>query len=203
MKTFNDLPVTNLRGYGLSGPHRVGKTTLMHELSRTLKLEPALSFASDVFKSMQKDPRLTLSFEDRLQVQYAILEAHNKLWSTRNSTWITDRTPLCFLSYVMNDSLTLEDRHHDQWRAYVDACVQSIEQHFHHIWILGPDVSITPEDHPLKGRASRVLQQCMYWSMQGVASHLSLPFTVVPQGYTTQARTDFIRFVTNSRGDYA
>lgn len=87
---------------GLTGAHRSGKTTLAKEVSKNLDVPFIETKVSGIFEELGLDVKGDLSFDERLLVQDAMLIKCNKFWAAHNK-FITDRTPLDFIAYMLAD----------------------------------------------------------------------------------------------------
>ena len=90
---------------GLSGSHRVGKTTLAKLYAEKHGFAFVQTSVSAIFKELGLDPAQTYDFATRLTVQEEILKRLDKTFAEHaGQAAITDRTPLDFLAYTMGDA---------------------------------------------------------------------------------------------------
>lgn len=171
----------NSMGYAIVGTHRVGKSTIAEAVAEALGIKFVPTSASEVFKDMGLDPCAVLPFEDRLMVQREILNRSCEIWSGQTDTWITDRSPIDFMAYMVNDSFSLGDEHYEQWERFYNDCMDEHYIFFEHTFLIEPDGVIEEGDAPLKGRASRVLQNCMNLVYKGIINEnmWTCDFTII------------------------
>lgn len=162
-----------MRGYTLIGAHRTGKTSIAQEVSRNLSIEFVPSFTSTLFKEIGFDPRQSWGASKRLEVQKLVLERHIASWKSymgSGNPWITDRSPIDFIVYTMNDAITWDDSSYEDYIGYLSDCIEAHKEFFSLSLLIQPDGVIEEGDAPYKGRASRVLQDCMNTSYKGILS---------------------------------
>ena len=88
----------------LCGAHRTGKTTLAKAFSNYSGMPFVQTGASHVFADMGLDPKVDYPLEVRLDIQKRILESFEKQCSSvKTKHFITDRTPIDFMAYMMAD----------------------------------------------------------------------------------------------------
>lgn len=88
-----------MKGIGIAGAHRSGKTTTAREVSVNIGIEYLDANVSGVFAELGLDPKADLSIDDRLRVQDAILESLRIKYALQTKPFITDRTPIDVLAY--------------------------------------------------------------------------------------------------------
>jgi len=89
---------------GLIGVHGTGKTTLAQEVADKLGYQFCKTSTSDIYKRLGKDPAARMTFDERLEVQYAILNELRIEWqSYAGENAITDRTPIDLMAYTLAD----------------------------------------------------------------------------------------------------
>jgi predicted ATPase len=91
---------------GLSGPHRVGKTTLAQAFAQKCEIPFVRTSATEVFAMIGKDPKADYPIEERIAIQEAILYAFERQYAearSRAEVWISDRTPIDLASFMMAD----------------------------------------------------------------------------------------------------
>lgn len=157
-----------IKGFGLSGAHATGKTTVATEVAETLGLEFIPSRTSQVFEDYGLNPQEVLDPFTRLSIQQVILDRAIDSWENAGRLWITDRTPLDFMVYLMNDSFTWKDMWYDNYLSYVDRCERALDKYFNVAILVQPDGVIWDRDSSLKGRDSRVLQETMNTLYKGL-----------------------------------
>lgn len=118
---------------GLTGSHRVGKTTLGNEF---VKHNPNFTFAATSVSAMMKhhgfNPQLNYHFYDRLQIQNIILDELDAFYGRFTKDTIFDRTPLDAAAYLLADiqreGLTPEE--HEAATKYLDRAFDITNRRF-------------------------------------------------------------------------
>lgn len=122
---------------GLTGPQRVGKTTLAQAFADASGLPFLATTASGVFEMLDLDPKKEYPIEVRLMVQEVILQMFESQYEemTRQSpVFITDRTPIDLASYALADvtRATFEGKPlvAKAMNDYVQRCLKSASRFF-------------------------------------------------------------------------
>lgn len=108
----------------LTGAHRVGKTTLARAFAEASGMSFIPSGVSAIFKRFDLPVGVPITFEQRMTVQEAILEAHIAQVQQSPPYAICDRCPIDFAAYTLADwgmRCTPEDA--PRLIAYVDRCL--------------------------------------------------------------------------------
>lgn len=143
MKGFTEAP----KMIGLMGAHRVGKSTLMQNLSTT----PVLVDISRMQRSHGYDSsNQNYSARDRCTIQSICLKEFRWLLTTaitQDSTVVTtDRTPLDLVAYSI---LNLEDapKEVNQWLInYTTDCIELLNQYYSHVFLVQPGIPLITEN---------------------------------------------------------
>lgn len=140
---------------GFMGCHRTGKTTTALALAEKLDIPYIKTSATDTLRRLGVPADKTMSFSDRLWVQGEILKDAIKVWSSEDR-FVTDRTPLCMIGYVMADitSEPLSSIEEDVLFGYIDLCKAATE-HFTDIFMLRPGIPYIEDDSKEVGFSSR------------------------------------------------
>src|SRR5258706_15719526 len=88
---------------GLCGSNRVGKTTLAKAFAEEAGVKYVPTSASGTFERLGYSPKVDLPFAERLMIQQEILKDCNALYEKSGVRFITDRTPIDFLGYLLAD----------------------------------------------------------------------------------------------------
>ena len=133
---------------GFMGVHRSGKTTLAKIVAEEIEVPFHKAFVSDVFHKTTLLPSEEMEFSERLEIQNRILSAHIESWQSAETHFVTDRTPLCMLTYLMADVSpwyeysVLEDI---RVQEYARKCYEATNQFFSAIILLQPGIPIQNE----------------------------------------------------------
>lgn len=138
---------------GLTGAHRVGKTSLAKEFAELRGIPFLQTSASGVFKEMGLNPAVEYPFEVRLDVQERILQAFAKQYRSMNGQmFITDRTPIDMMAYTLAEvrpnNLTPELS--TRLDEYLASCVRLTNEVFSILVIVQPGIQVVAEE----GKAS-------------------------------------------------
>lgn len=124
---------------GVVGVMGTGKTTLCAESG----YEFVKTDVSGIYKKWNLDPKIPMSFDTRLKVQEDILAFHRDLWlkacspegmiidgeavikSESSKVLMTDRTPLCFMTFTLAEVSgyqNLTEKQNQDLKSYIDRC---------------------------------------------------------------------------------
>lgn len=85
---------------GVSGGHRVGKTSLCKRLADELGIEFVQGSATPIFQKFGRMPADALPFAERLEIQFELLNDYERRLSGK-SNFITDRNPIDYIAYTL------------------------------------------------------------------------------------------------------
>jgi hypothetical protein len=95
--------------WGLSGPSGSGKTTLARDLAKTLEA-PFLEFkTTELVAELGMSPVAELTLADRFKVQNHLLERFWQISQAAPRPFVSDRTPLDFLTYMLAEVPMVSD----------------------------------------------------------------------------------------------
>lgn len=130
---------------GLCGSHRTGKTTLAQKLAEYHQVSFIESSVSEVFKQCGRQQPLKpddkMDFSTRLWIQQQILDAAEHWW-LQPTDFITDRTPLDFIAYILCDIQGTTEVDFKALTKYLDRCFTVTNQIFSHIVIVQPGIPL-------------------------------------------------------------
>lgn len=124
---------------GVVGVMGTGKTTLCAESG----YEFIKTDVSGIYKKWGLDPKVAMDFDTRLKIQQEILEYHTHLWLkacirgvrqgdrfvSENLVMVTDRTPLCFMTFTLAEISGyggLTEEQDQALKKYIDYCWKSM-----------------------------------------------------------------------------
>lgn len=140
----------NKHWIGLSGSHRVGKSTLAMEFAE----KNGYTFVPTDIHGIQKNlgyvsSKQDYSFKERMQIQIAILDTLSeryKEWHANLGNVITDRTPYDFITYTLlavNDKCDDED--YQQLLDYIHKCQLVASCYFDDIFVIQPGIPVVAD----------------------------------------------------------
>jgi predicted ATPase len=141
---------------GICGAHRVGKTTLAGELAAQTGFVFLETSSGEVMRAHGFNPQLNYSFATRLNIQWLILnDAEQKYTAAEvhGDTFITDRTPIDFMAYLLADvqraNITASESL--ATAGYMRTCVDVVNRFFSMLVILQPGIPLiaAPNKAPL------------------------------------------------------
>ena len=136
---------------GLSGSHRVGKTTLAKRYSEEFGLPFVETNASGVYLELGLSPQIDYDFATTLVIQLAILESLLEAYAGQHGrNFITDRTPIDLLAYTMADirRSNVTSKETDAFMEYRQKCFEAANRYFAVIVIVQPGIPLV--DDPTK-----------------------------------------------------
>ncbi|WP_323016375.1 AAA family ATPase [Castellaniella sp.] len=142
--------------FGLSGPHRSGKTTLAKAFAEHEDIPLVQTTASGVFARLGLSPSETLSFEKRITVQRHILDAFDAQWgAVAGGVFISDRTPIDMMAYTMVEigQEPIGASNEAELTRYLKDCRNVLSMRFSTVVLLGSGIPIV--DAPGKASLSR------------------------------------------------
>lgn len=134
---------------GLSGSHRVGKTSLAKAYAEKFDIAFVQTSVSAIFSDMGLDPAVTYDFATRLAVQEEILKRLDRIYAGfAGCDVITDRTPLDFLSYTLGDAVgdAVPPELQDRLAQYVQDCFDCLNRRFALVVMLQPGLPLVHEE---------------------------------------------------------
>lgn len=95
-----------MRLIGITGTHGTGKTTLAKEMAVRCEWVLVKTDVSGVFLKHDEDPRKWMPLAKRIEVQNDILDTLVEQWREarklpEDSITVTDRTPYCFIAFML------------------------------------------------------------------------------------------------------
>lgn len=134
---------------GLSGSHRVGKTTLAIAYADTYGYLYKPTGVSTIQKKYGYDSaKQDYSFSDRIKIQNHIIEDVINLygeWAKEGKPVITDRTPLDFIGYTLlavHENCT--DSDYENLQQYIELC-KTMQSMFETTVVVQPGIQIVPD----------------------------------------------------------
>lgn len=135
---------------GFTGSHRVGKTALMKALLEAVpKLQSVQSDVAGVLAKRGTNAKIEVPFQERLVHQRAILDYHVGIWRKAlegEGTFITDRTPMCFITYTLYDLPRNITAHEEKLlNSYIEDCFEILNW-FKTVFLVQPGIPLIPAD---------------------------------------------------------
>ena len=173
-----------MSGIGLSGSHGSGKTTLAKAYAEAVGVKFLPSRASQIIIDAGRNPSEDYEFLDRMLLQELILASAIEDYEGANdSPFITDRTPLDFLTYLMTDISrnNVEGELAERFLNYQGQCFNAINRYFNVVVIIQPGIQLI--DREGKGSANVVYAEHFNATISGlsVSSELAIQSTFIPR----------------------
>jgi hypothetical protein len=135
---------------GLCGAQRTGKTTLATAYALKFKVPLVETKVSETFARLGADPKKDYPFDERLEIQREILKDYHALLKGAPFKFITDRTPIDMMAYMLAD-VRRENVSHQQAGAlsvYIDECHKVLNEQFTVLMVVQPGIPV--QDAPGK-----------------------------------------------------
>jgi predicted ATPase len=172
-----------MSGIGLTGSHGCGKTTLAQACSERYKVHFLKSRASQVIIDAGYNPGLDYDFETRLMLQNMILDSAVEDYESQNgSSFISDRTPLDFLAYLMSDVRRNNvDELSDAFMAYQKRCFDVINAYFCVVIVIQPGVQLIAREGKGTPNAAYIEHHNTLITGLSLNSSLKVQHTLIPR----------------------
>lgn len=145
-------------GIGLSGAHRVGKSTLANAFAREHGIPYVQTSGSPVFKTLGLDPKADYPFETRYMIQQGVLECFRVQYehaSKQNKAFVTDRTPVDLAAYLLADvqrgTLNGNVEVGKLVNTYVEDCLREAARWFSMIVLVQPGIEVVEAEGKASG----------------------------------------------------
>ena len=176
-----------MSGIGLTGSHGSGKTTLAQAFSETFDVTFLKSNASQVIIDAGYNPSLGYNFATRLKLQKLILASAVKSYEDNGSnTFVSDRTPLDFLAYLLSDvgRNTVNDELYLELADFSSRCYQALNKYFNVVVVVQPGVELVEREG--KGSANSAYVEHFNTLICGLAvsSEMVIQHTFIPRQCT-------------------
>ena len=146
---------------GVTGCHRVGKTTTVMKAAELTGTAFVKSSTSDYLKTRGVDINQPMNFLDRLSIQNGILDNMIKDLEKHTSIiGLADRTPLDIAAYTLCHYDPLTDWAFDKaLKDHIDNCVKATIGNFDCIYMLQPGIPIVEEEDKITANSTEGYMQ--------------------------------------------
>jgi len=134
---------------GVAVCHRTGKSTLARKFALSSNFEFVETSVSGVFKDNGYDPKVDYDFSTRMKIQWLILASVTDSYkSAKTMCFITDRTPIDLMAYLMADigRQNLTESDNVEFTEYQKACYAVTNKYFSVIVVVQPGIEIVEAD---------------------------------------------------------
>lgn len=186
--------------FGLAGAQRTGKTTLAEEISYASGIPFVRTSTSDVFKKEGVDPALPMDFDTRIRLQSLVLDSAIDHWEGCYVPFITDRTPIDMLAYMMADIRADAGLSEDQTAAvksYTERCFEAINKHFSVVILVQPGIPMVADPTKLGAGLDQSYAEHMNLLMLGALSCVRTKVSVYAIPRKVLALEDRVSFCGN------
>lgn len=169
----------------LAGAHRVGKSTLAEKFSEETGLVFVKTSTSKIMLDAGFDPAKDYPLDERIKIQWAILDGLSKAYVNAPVKFITDRSPLDAAAYLLADvqreNASLEVQ--EEILKYIDACFEVANRHFAMVLVIAPGIKLI--DEPGKAPASPAYVEHIHCIISGLSSdpRLKVKNFYLPRSY--------------------
>jgi predicted ATPase len=128
---------------GLTGAHRTGKSTLCQAVSERFGVPFVKTDTVGVYQKLGMSPNDPMDVNTRLTVQEKIADAMIETFSGASGIFITDRTPIDMMAYLLlNLPQELDDLQTQRVKRYIERCRQACINHFDVLIRIQPGIPI-------------------------------------------------------------
>lgn len=134
-------------GIGFAGAHRTGKTFLASKLSELVGVPFVKSDVSGVYARNDMIPSQVYTPDKTIFIQNKILDYHNELWDKQTGVFVTDRTPIDMLGYMMCNMPQnfIDDEINEGLQNYTKRCFESTEKYFKSVVEVLPGIPVVED----------------------------------------------------------
>jgi predicted ATPase len=132
----------------LAGAQRLGKTTLAKAFADETGMKFVPTGATATFERMGLDPKVDYPFDVRLRIQQEILRDCDRLYEKSGVRFITDRSPIDFLGYLLADvtRANVPYRLAGEVQRYIAECYACANRHFTTVVLVQPGITLVDEE---------------------------------------------------------
>lgn len=186
-----------MKGIGLFGAQRVGKTTLAQHYAELHGIRYLRVSAADVLARHGATARDYYPLQRRLSLQRAVLDDFSEKWQgacEQDLPFITDRTPLDLYAYMMADiSRDCPSRLAPAITHYFDDCVQAFYSYFNCAILVQPGVPLVED--PKSAPASVPFMRHFNTLALGIAGTVPRVFVLDEDVLNLDERASFVHRV--------
>lgn len=135
-------------GIGLTGAHRTGKSTLAKLYSEKYEIPFICTQVSKIIKDLGYSANIQYDVNTRIKIQGVVLEETAKLWESQTTPFITDRTPIDMIGYMVANATQEElTKEFDPiFQEYIEKCLYFTNKYFNKIVIVPPAIPVVEAD---------------------------------------------------------
>lgn len=135
-----------IKGIGLCGSHRTGKTTLARSISNKTGMNFLQTSTSEVFARNGLNPSVHMDFATRIMIQHKVVEAAEAVWEKACAPFITDRTPIDMMAYTLADIQGNTVVEFDMLEGYLAHCFAVTNMYFSSLVVVQPAIPLVHEE---------------------------------------------------------
>ncbi len=153
---------------------------------------------SEVFKRAGLDPAAAMEFEKRLWIQKETLEAAKGIWEAAGENFITDRTPLDMMAYLLGDIQGGTGADFNEVEGYLERCFTATNGFFDALVIVQPGIPLVHEQG--KAALNHAYIEHLNYLVMGLAGDPRLGAKVIRLGRDTVEINERVRAVIEGLG---
>ncbi len=131
-------------GIGLSGAHRTGKSTLAKLFSDKYEIPYVETQVSKIITGLGYSANINYDMVTRVKIQKEVLRETVKLWESQTTQFITDRTPIDMVGYMIANATQgdMTDEFDGEFQEYITECKETTNKFFSNIIVIPPAIPI-------------------------------------------------------------
>ncbi len=153
---------------------------------------------SEVFRRAGLDPAQAMGFRERLLIQKETLNAAKAIWEKAGESFITDRTPVDMMAYMLGDIQGGTEADFGEVEGYLESCFSTTDRFFDALVVIQPGIPLVHEAG--KAALNRAYIEHLNYLVLGLTADPRLNVTVIRLGRETVDMNERVAAVARELG---